>query len=96
MDHGVGRELTDALLELAWWCPEERWRALESEVNRVVGAPVDRDREPGAEQRRGPGGTCWIHVAGPHGRPPAPDGEERDVHRGDLDPGFSLMAVDQP
>ena len=65
MDHGVGRELTDALLELAWWCPEERWRALESEVNRVVGAPEDRDREPGAEQRRGPGGTCWIHVAGP-------------------------------
>ena len=69
MDYGVGRELTDALLELAWWCPEERWRALESEVNRVVGAPVDRDREPGAEQRRGPGGTCWIHVAGPMAGP---------------------------
>ena len=49
--------------------------------DRVERAPVDRHREPRAQQRGRLGRAARVHVAGAERRPPPPHREQRDVER---------------
>jgi putative membrane protein len=77
-DVDVRRELGGGLLELRHRSPQEVPRRL-ARGHGVVGAPVDRHGDARPDERECLGGSPRIEVAGSEGRPPAPDGDERDV-----------------
>ena len=73
--------------------PARRGAPALAHADPLVGAPVDRDRQPWRDHRRRLGPPRRVEVAGPELRPPAGDREQRDV---DLTPTSTMLVEDQP